>query len=149
MLHLQRRRRVAVRGQEQPHVDSRARSVYQALLFLVRRDEVGGRDPDAALGIADRGEDRYVVARGQALGCAADDPDDFATRAVGWLIGRGIHCMVAGRRMVARPNRRGIVGPLQRRTVLLAPVFHEELFQLGDHWTGNLQIRVVPDVLDR
>src|SRR6267142_675276 len=78
MLDMQGRGRIAVRRQQEPHIDPPAGRMYQVLLLAVSRRKVRRGYPDIVLSVADRRQDRHVVTRLQVPGRTADDSDYFA-----------------------------------------------------------------------
>src|SRR5215472_12163253 len=114
--------------------------MQQRLFLLMRRYEVRRRDPDVALGIVDGREKRDVIAGGIVLWSAAYDPDHLAA---GRPIGALLTCSL--RHRLQRIRFRG-VRLLGGQPSLLAPMLPVQPLELGDHWSRNLQIRVVPDI---
>src|ERR1700756_4081561 len=95
--------------------------MYQVLLLSMSGREVRCGHPDVLFGVADRRQNRYVVTGLQSLGSTADDSDYLAA------IRGGGHLTPS----------------------LLVPLLLKQLFQLDDHRSGNLEVRVVPDILRR
>src|ERR1700761_1734857 len=116
-----------MRGKQQPDVHATADSVYQIFLLPVCWREVRGSDPNGALRIPDRGKDSYVIACFQPLRCASYDTNNLAS--FGGRGGLGIRLCVEG------------------RAPLLPPMFSEQLLELDDDRSRNLQIGVMPDIL--
>src|SRR5262249_33698650 len=95
----------------------------QARDFLVGRYEIGGRDPDALLRAVDRGHDGRVVAGNAVVWRAPDDTDDLAA-------------------LGARRRKEGRIS--KRRTALPAPTLKEQLLDLGDGRSLDLDVRIAP-----
>jgi len=99
------------------------RRLYEILHLLRSRDEIGGGDPDVLLGIADRREQRRIIARQLVVGSAADGADHL---------------------IAFRAHGREKIDVLERRSFLLCPGIQEQLLQLGHHRTFDLQVGIAP-----
>ena len=70
---------IGVRGHHQAKVDTASRRPGKVLTLLMRRDEIAARQPDAALGGADRRFERQVIERTLVARHAADDANRLHT----------------------------------------------------------------------
>ncbi len=77
VLYGQRRARVAVRWQEQANIHAPLGCGHQAFFLLVRRDEVGSGDPDAAFRVTNRRYRGDVVAPFEFYRAAPKDANHF------------------------------------------------------------------------